>query len=92
VLLHVVDASQAALEDQMQAVESLLGDLGVADRPTILVLNKIDRVESERSLETLLTSRPRVVAVSATTGEGIDRLLTTIEAALSPQMAVSNSG
>jgi GTP-binding protein HflX len=92
VLLHVVDASQAALEDHLKAVESLLEELGVADRPTILVLNKIDRVESERSLETLLTSRPRVVAISATTGEGIDRLLTTIEAALQPQMAASNSG
>ena len=92
VLLHVVDASQAALEDHMHAVESLLEELGVGDRPTILVLNKIDRVESERSLETLLTSRPRVVAISAATGEGIDRLLTTIEAALQPQMAVSNSG
>jgi GTP-binding protein HflX len=92
VLLHVVDASQAALEEHMRAVDSLLEELGVADRPTILVLNKIDRVESERPLESLLTSRPRVVAISATTGEGIDRLLTTIEAALQPQVAATNSG
>ena len=84
VLLHVVDASQAALEEHMAAVESLLEELGVAQRPTILVLNKIDRVESPRSLDTLIASRPRVAAVSAVTGEGFPGLLAAIETALAP--------
>ena len=94
VLLHVVDASQPALEDHMHAVESLLEELGVAERPTILVLNKMDRVTSERSLESLMTSRPRVVAVSAATGQGIEALLAAIDAALkpSPAVAVSETG
>ena len=94
VLLHVVDASQSALEEQMHAVESLLEELGVAERPTILVLNKMDRVTSERSLESLMTSRPRVVAVSAATGQGIEALLAAIDAALkpSPAVAVSETG
>ncbi|HYE92852.1 MAG TPA: GTPase HflX [Terriglobales bacterium] len=89
VLLHVVDASQAALEEQMAAVESLLGELGVSERPTILVLNKMDRVESERSLDTLMASRPRVVAVSAATGKGIESLLAAIDGALSSAPAVA---
>jgi GTP-binding protein HflX len=94
VLLHVVDASQSALEEQMHAVESLLGELGVAERPTILVLNKMDRVTTERSLESLMGARPRVVAVSAVTGRGIDALLAAIDEALkaSPAVAVSETG
>jgi GTP-binding protein HflX len=82
VLLHVVDASQPALDDHLAAVESLLEELEVADRPTILVLNKLDRVESARSLETLMASRPRVVGVSAATGKGIESLLAAIESAV----------
>ena len=94
VLLHVVDASQPALDDHLEAVESLLEELEVSDRPTILVLNKMDRVESERALETLMASRPRVVAVSAATGKGIESLLAAIEGALRPAQAViaGNSG
>ncbi len=94
VLLHVVDASQPALDEHLAAVESLLEELGVADRPSILVLNKMDRVESERSLETLMVSRPRVVTVSAVTGKGIESLLAAIDTALHPTPAVTaaNSG
>ena len=83
-LLHVVDASQSAIDDQLAAVESLLEELGVAERPTILVLNKIDRVASDRSLDTLITSRPRVVAMSAATGRGLEGLLAAVESALAP--------
>jgi GTP-binding protein HflX len=90
VLLHVVDASQPALDDHLAAVESLLEELGVADRPTILVLNKLDRVASTASLETLMASRPRVVGVSAVTGKGIESLLAAIQAALRPAPAVAS--
>jgi GTP-binding protein HflX len=89
VLLHVVDASQPALDEHLAAVESLLDELQVRDRPTILVLNKMDRVESDRSLESLLASRPRVVAISAATGKGLESLLAAIEAALHPAGTVA---
>ena len=94
VLLHIVDASQPALDEHLAAVEGLLEELEVADRPTILVLNKMDRLASDRPLETLMTSRPRVVAVSAATGKGMESLLAAIEAALRPAPAVTaaNSG
>ena len=94
VLMHVVDASQPALDEHLAAVEGLLEELEVADRPTILVLNKMDRLASDRPLETVMTSRPRVVAVSAATGKGMESLLAAIEAALRPAPAVTaaNSG
>jgi GTP-binding protein HflX len=86
-----VDASQPALDEHRAAVEGLLEELGVAERPTILVLNKMDRVESPQSLDTLRASRPRVVAVSAVTGAGFPSLLAAIEMALVPSTPVAVS-
>jgi GTPase len=44
VLLHVVDASHPDWEGQMRVAEKVLAELGLADRPVILVFNKIDVV------------------------------------------------
>lgn len=44
VLLHVVDASHPDWEEQMEVVDRVLADLGLADRPMIPVFNKIDRL------------------------------------------------
>jgi GTP-binding protein HflX len=81
VLLHVVDASHPAIEDHMKAVDDLLGELGVADRPTILVMNKIDRLETDPAF---LAARSDAIAISAADGTGIDTLLAAIERALPP--------
>jgi GTP-binding protein HflX len=83
VLLHVVDASHPGLDDQVAAVEQLLGELDLTERPTIVVLNKVDRLGSEAALHGLL-ERFNGVAVSALTGEGIERLLARIDEALRP--------
>ncbi|HVQ74837.1 MAG TPA: GTPase HflX [Candidatus Binatia bacterium] len=85
VLVHVVDASHPQLDEQVAAVDSLLGELDLGDRPTIVALNKIDRVEGEAPLRGLL-ERFDGVGVSALTGEGIDRLLERIGRVLQPGM------
>jgi GTP-binding protein HflX len=43
-LLHVIDASHPDWEGQLRVVEKVLAELGLADRPVILVFNKIDAV------------------------------------------------
>jgi GTP-binding protein HflX len=83
VLLHVVDASHPAMDEHMAAVDALLAELDVADRPTILVLNKMDCVEERRPAEVLLAARGGVT-VSAVTGEGLDRLRGAIDSAQRP--------
>jgi GTP-binding protein HflX len=83
VLLHVVDASHPGLDEQMEAVESLLGELELGDRPTIVALNKVDRLAADAALGALV-DRFNGVAVSARTGEGMDALLDRIERALRP--------
>ena len=83
VLLHVVDASHPGLEEQMEAVDSLLGELELGNQPTIVALNKVDRLEADAALGALV-DRFDAVAVSARTGEGMDALIDRIERALRP--------
>lgn len=71
VLLHVVDVSHPHAREQQAAVEAVLGELGLADRPTILVFNKIDRLGKSPFPWRPGSGR---VATSARTGAGLDEL------------------
>jgi GTPase len=75
VVLHVVDASvpEEEMEEETAAVEAVLDDIGAAELPRELVLNKVDAVSglSRRRLENRF---PGAVQVSARTGEGLDEL------------------
>ncbi len=42
ILLHVVDISHPLFEDQVHVVEQTLREIGAADKPTIMVFNKVD--------------------------------------------------
>lgn len=44
-LVHVVDASSDTAEKQIEAVDNVLDELGAGDKPLILVLNKVDKVD-----------------------------------------------
>jgi GTP-binding protein HflX len=80
-LLHVVDASSADAEQQIDAVHTVLHDIGAGDVPELLVLNKAD-VASADDVKFLLAAHPRAVVVSAVTGEGVSVLLDTLAARL----------
>ncbi|HEY2219552.1 MAG TPA: GTPase HflX [Gaiellaceae bacterium] len=74
-VLHVVDASASdeELDRQVQAVEDVLAEIGAAELPLELVLNKIDVVD-EVGRRRLANRFPGAPQVSAATGEGLDRL------------------
>jgi GTPase len=88
VLVHVVDASHPAHEEHMAAVDSLLRELEVADKPTLLALNKIDRLD-EAQAGAVLAGRRSAVALSAAVGEGVETLLDAIEKVLPVSGAVT---
>ncbi len=73
-LLHVVDASSELAEDHIKAVRGVLSELGCADKPTLLVLNKIDRLADSSLLHVLQKNHPRAVAISAAQRQGLDEL------------------
>jgi GTP-binding protein HflX len=78
-VLHVVDASMEEddLIEMIRAVDDVLLEIGVIERDSHLVLNKIDLVPPEQRQE-LSYRFPRASLVSASTGEGLDELLQTI--------------
>lgn len=80
-ILHIVDGSDDAPEEQMAAVREVLNEIDAGGVPELIVINKCDVADSDR-LATLLRREPHAVVVSAMTGEGIDELLLAIEADL----------
>lgn len=75
VLMHVVDVAHPRVDEQIEAVERVLTELGVHDKPVIYVLNKIDQPAAAAQVTRLTARLPRVAAVSALTGAGLDDLL-----------------
>jgi len=91
-LLHVVDISHANMAEQIAAVEEILDDLGAATKPTVVALNKIDRLDrtnpdDAQLLAQALTDNPQAVLISAAHGVGLEQLLATVDAALRERMA-----
>jgi GTP-binding protein HflX len=73
-LLHVADASSPDARQQVQAVEAVLTELGVADKPQLLLLNKIDALEDEATVAILRQAYPSGLLISALTGSGLQAL------------------
>ena len=73
-LLHVIDVSNPDWRQQAQVVENLIMELGAGELPRIEAYNKSDLVPAGE----ILPHGEDIVAISARTGEGIDRLLTMI--------------
>lgn len=74
VLLHVVDASQAEMEAQIRAVNDVLREIEVGDKEVLLVFNKVDRFRDPIEIEILQRQYPGSVALSASTGSGVEVL------------------
>jgi GTP-binding protein HflX len=74
-VLHVADASQSdeRLDETIAAVGFVLHEIGAAELPVELVLNKIDKVDPLRRRR-LANSFPGAVQISAREGEGLDAL------------------
>ena len=73
-LLHVVDVSHDSYDEQLRVVESVLEEIDAHEIPTVVVLNKIDRLEARAALAHVAERLDGAVTVSALTGEGLGRL------------------
>ncbi|MDR2706023.1 MAG: GTPase HflX, partial [Planctomycetaceae bacterium] len=83
-LLHVADASSREVNIQIDAAFQVLTDIGIREKDTILVLNKIDVLESDR-LEVLLAKYPNAIPISAGKGLGIENLTIAVSDILSKE-------
>ena len=107
-LIHIVDLSHPRVDEQMEAVDSVIKELDAFGKQTLIVFNKIDNLENgagrnratstgeparvdargDESInreisETYVKRFPGSVAISARTGEGVNRLVGALENALS---------
>ncbi|MEW6745791.1 MAG: GTPase HflX [Planctomycetota bacterium] len=73
-LLHVVDGSHDRAQDHVQVVDGVLEAIGAGDVPRILLINKIDRVESLIDIRSLERSARVTLAISARNGQGLSQL------------------
>jgi GTP-binding protein HflX len=73
-LLHVADASNPEVDAQVDAVNTVLREIGVDDKPVQLVLNKIDRLDDGSVMPVLRKKYPDALMVSARTSLGLNAL------------------
>lgn len=90
-LLHILDITHPNAQEQAQAVETTLKDLGVAEKPTLTVLNKVDQMPGVDAAEVELLAGELglpedYIAISATHGWGLNTLCSQIEQSLARMM------
>ena len=83
IILHVVDASNPQMDEQMYIVYETLMNLEVKNKPVITAFNKQDKVDGEVILRDFKADH--VVNISAKTGEGLENLQNVIEEVLREQ-------
>jgi GTP-binding protein HflX len=82
-LLHIADASNPAVLDQISAVYGVLQELGIDEKQTLLVVNKIDLPGAAERMQVVQNRYRHCIAVSARSGLGLDVLASRVSAALS---------
>jgi len=84
VILQVLDLSSPAVAEQAETVEKVLSELGAADKPRVVALNKVDLIgpaARRRAVAALCARYPGAVAISATNKLGLPNLLEAIDQA-----------
>lgn len=96
ILLHVLDITHPNAQEQERTVKATLDELGVSEKPTLTILNKVDRLEGlhQNDLEYLaadLGLPQNYIGISAQQKWGLDALLPRIETTLSYTMVALNA-
>ena len=82
-LIHVVDLSHSRLDENIEAVDIVIKELGAYGKQTLVVLNKIDALKNQELVPIYLEKFAGSVAISARTGRGTEELVVALQNALS---------
>jgi GTP-binding protein HflX len=82
-LIHIVDLSHPRADEQMEAVADVIKELDAYGKHTVIVFNKIDLLPDRELTDTYVKRFPGSVAISARTGEGVNKLVQALQDALS---------
>ena len=86
-LLHVVDVSHPMFEEHIAVVDETLGEIGASGKRTVLVFNKVDRVQDRRIVAGRAERYDHAVSISATRGINLSALRDTIITVLDENIA-----
>ena len=90
ILLHVVDVAGKTYDEQIKVVNDTLEELGAADKPTLMVFNKIDALSDRTILQAVAEQYSNRVFISATRGINIlglkDEVLHVLESEFTEEM------
>jgi GTP-binding protein HflX len=82
VLLHVVDLSHPLFEEQIAVVNETLEEIGAHGKPTLLVFNKVDRIENRNVMPYVGANFENSVCISAARGINMSGLAASLSALL----------
>jgi GTP-binding protein HflX len=82
-LIHIADLPHPRVDEQMEAVDRVIKELDAYGKQTLLVFNKIDMLPDRELVDAYLKRFSGSVAISARTGEGVNKLVQALENALS---------
>jgi GTP-binding protein HflX len=91
-VLHVLDVGQVHADQQYQTVHEVMKEIGAADKPEILLLNKIDTEEGEAAWPTWRTLHPAAIPISARHGTGMGELTEAVFKAVRGQQVEATLG
>jgi GTP-binding protein HflX len=86
IILHVVDASNPQMEQQMLVVYETLKNLGVTGKTMITLFNKQDKIEEKEKLRD--NKADKILLTSARTGEGLEELKELLEEILNDRQVL----
>src|SRR6185503_187146 len=78
-LIHVVDLSHPRVDEHIEAVNTVVKELGAFGKQTLMVFNKIDLLENEELVEAYTKKFPGSVAISARKGIGVSSLVQALQ-------------
>ena len=88
ILLHVVDMTHKNMRQHIAVVEEILSDLGLQEKPDLLVLNKADLLPDDSAVLSNECDAEEGIMVSAVTRQGLDELLVRVDSLLTEVMVI----
>ncbi len=85
-LVHVMDISHPNFKNYYEAVVSVLTELDVLEKPTIIILNKMDKLQDRGWMASVSAQFPNSVLLSGLNGENMAQLLERLDVMLSDGM------
>jgi GTP-binding protein HflX len=74
ILLHVVDLSHPQFEEQIETVKKVIEDIGIHNKPVLMIFNKIDKVKETALISRMKNKYTDSIFISAERGIYIDKL------------------